>query len=180
MSSEEFLQCTPPEIRALAENTMNNLLPAKSREIYEKNYAQFENWRKENKITTLSENILLAYFELRRQKYKSSSLWCLYSQLRSCINIHTSVDISKYHKLQAFLKRCHEGYTPKKSKILEEQEINKFITEADDKIYMAIKVSMNFIVLNITMIVVCSSKIICQILCMHINQHYILGYYIIF
>ncbi|KAJ3644696.1 hypothetical protein Zmor_022406 [Zophobas morio] len=138
---EEVFHCTPPEIRALATNSLSNLLPTKSRQIYEKKYSEFENWCKENNISTISENVLMAYFEVQRQKYKSSSLWCLYSQLKSCIGIHNNVDISKYHKLQALLKRCSEGYVPKKSKILEEYEINKFISEADDTIYLAMKVS---------------------------------------
>lgn len=62
--------------------------------------------------------------------------------LRSCLNIYRNIDISKYKKLQAYLKRLSEGYTPKKSKILEIEEINRFIGQADDKIYLAIKVSI--------------------------------------
>lgn len=52
------------------------------------------------------------------------------------------MDISKYNKLQALLKRSSEGYAPKKSKILEEDDINKFLREADDKMYLAMKVSV--------------------------------------
>ena len=76
-------------------------------------------------MSTISENVLLSYFEIQLQKYKSSSLWSLYSQLKSCITIYNNVDISKYHRLQALLKRCSEGYVPNKFKLLEEYEISK-------------------------------------------------------
>lgn len=60
--------------------------------------------------------------------------------LRSCLSLYKNVDISKYHKLQALLKRASDGYTRKKFKILD--DINKFIREADDQLFLAIKVSI--------------------------------------
>ncbi|KAB0799132.1 hypothetical protein PPYR_07012 [Photinus pyralis] len=43
-------------------------------------------------------------------------------------------------KLQALLKRFSQGYEPKKSKILDLEQINRFIHEADDKHYLDTKV----------------------------------------
>lgn len=143
MNLENF-SCTPPEIREIAENTVGNLLPNKSGKQYEKQFQKFEEWCDENGIHNMSENVLLAYFDIQRKKYKSSTLWTIYSMLKSCLNIHKDVDISKYNKLQALLKRSSEGYIPKKSKILEE-EINDFIRQADDKIYLAMKVGAEFL-----------------------------------
>ncbi|KAK4886547.1 hypothetical protein RN001_002818 [Aquatica leii] len=60
--------------------------------------------------------------------------------LRTCLNLNKNVDISKYHKLQAFLKRNSTGYQPKKSKILDDSQINKFLNEANDQCYLGIKV----------------------------------------
>lgn len=144
MSSTTF-SCTPPEIRQIAEKTINNLLPEKSYTMYQKRYKNFEKWCKEKEILHISENVLLAYFEMLRKDYKSSSLWSIYSMLRSCLNVHRNVDISKYMKLQALLKRLSKGYQTKKSKILEEEDIHRFLKQADDKIYLAIKVSVDFI-----------------------------------
>ncbi|KAK5643353.1 hypothetical protein RI129_007198 [Pyrocoelia pectoralis] len=138
--SQDNLACTPPEIRELAKNTVANLLPIKSSGEYKKQYEKFERWCNENKIEAISENVLLGYFELQRRKYKASTLWTIYSMLRSCLNINKNIDISKYNKLQAFLKRASQHYTPRKSKILEEDNINKFIQVADDKTYLAMKV----------------------------------------
>lgn len=131
-------------MREITEDTVINLLPNKSRLYYEKQFNKFEEWCNENTVQGISEHVLLTYFELQRKKYKASTLWTTYSMLRSCLSIYKDVDISKYDKLQAFLKRSSEGYVPKKSKILEEDDINKFIQEADDKIYLAMKVGFNF------------------------------------
>jgi hypothetical protein len=49
--------------------------------------------------------------------------------------------ISKYLKLQAYLKRQCDTYKPKKSKVLSKSEIDKFFTEAPDDTYLMIKVN---------------------------------------
>jgi site-specific recombinase XerD len=141
---EDNLACTPPEIREIAKNTVANLLPDKPSEEYKMQYQKFEKWCIENNIHGISENILIGYFELQRRKYKASTLWTIYSMLRSCLKIYKDVDISKYNKLQALLKRASQHYTPRKSKILEEDEINKFIQIANDKTYLAMKVSSDY------------------------------------
>lgn len=69
-----------------------------------------------------------------KQKHINSPIYSVYSQLRSYISIFKNVNILKYHTFQAFLKRFSEGYVSKISKILEELEISKFISEADDPI----------------------------------------------
>ena len=55
MDADNF-SCTPPEIREIAENTVVNLLPNKSRIPYEKQFQKFEKWCSENKIQIISEN----------------------------------------------------------------------------------------------------------------------------
>ncbi|KAK4885055.1 hypothetical protein RN001_001326 [Aquatica leii] len=132
--------CTLPEIREIAENAVSNLLPNKSRAQYEKEFNKFQEWCNGNKIKVVSENVMLSYFDIQQKKYKPSTLWSIYSMLKCCLNMYKDVDISKYNKLQALLKRTSAGYAPKKSKILEEEEINKFIQEADDRTYLAMKV----------------------------------------
>ncbi|KAB0802145.1 hypothetical protein PPYR_04331 [Photinus pyralis] len=135
----EIITCTPPELREIANSTVGNLLPQKSKLKYEKEYLKFDQWCKENKAQHISENVLLAYFELQTHLKKPSSLWSMYSMLRSYLNVHKNVDISRYVKLQALLKRFSQGYEPKKSKILDLEQINRFIQEADDKHYLDTK-----------------------------------------
>lgn len=146
---DEELSCTPPEIREIAQISISNLIPTKSKHVYDKQYIKFEKWCREKKVTKITENALLAYFELQRHNYKSSTLWSMYSMLRCSLNLHQNVDISKFNKLHALLKQASVGYVPKKSKILEEDNINKFINEADNELYLAMKVSI--FIINTTM-----------------------------
>lgn len=134
------LSCTPPEIRQLAETAKINLLPAKSRAVYEKEYQSFQSWCQGNNIQAVTENIMLAYFKIKSENKKPSTLWASYSMLKLCLNIYKNVDISQYNKLQAYLKSHSKGYVPKKSRILEAENVNRFIVEAEDKQYLAIKV----------------------------------------
>lgn len=137
---DEPFECTPPEITEKAAEVTQNLLPHVSRERYEAAYEKFMEWRKEKRIATFSENILIVYFESLSKVYKSSTLWSQHSMLKSTINLKHNIDISKYSKLQAFLKRQSENYVPTKSKILTEEDFSKFLKSAPDNIYLLIKV----------------------------------------
>ncbi|KAJ8968957.1 hypothetical protein NQ317_000573 [Molorchus minor] len=49
-----------------------------------------------------------------KKNYKSSTLWAQYSMVKSCLIIYDNIDISKFPKLIAFLKRTGDGYQAKK------------------------------------------------------------------
>lgn len=129
---------TPPEVREAANIAINHLLPVKSRPRYENEYNKFMTWCATKNITNYSENCLLAYFQTTLGHKKS--LWSLYSMLKSCLNIKHNVNISKYSKLLAFIKRTTEHHNPKKSAVLEEDHIAKFMAEAPDSEYLLLKV----------------------------------------
>lgn len=131
---------TPPELREIANNTLNQLLPEKSRKVYEKDYETFTIWCNSKAVGKITENVLIAYFEEQSKTKKSSTLWSLYSKLRACINIYQKTEIKNYARLQAFLKRQSDGYKPKKSVILDLEGINKFTTQAQNSIYLGLKV----------------------------------------
>lgn len=79
---------------------INNLLPEKSKKIYEKEYKNFETWCIQSGVTKYTENVLLAYFFTISKNKKASTLWSSYSMLKSCILIK---NISSFLKLIAFL-----------------------------------------------------------------------------
>lgn len=137
MCDNEGISLTPPEIREVANTVVNNLLPTKSRDRYEGQYKKFITWCESKQVTKYSENCLLAYFQELGEK---KSLWSLYSMLKSCLNVKHNIDISKFPKLIAYIKRKTEHHDPKKSKVLQEQEINKFLNEAPDGEYLLMKV----------------------------------------
>lgn len=84
--------------------------------------------------------MLLAYFTEGLKDKSSATLISVYSILKSTIQAYENKDISQYKKLQALLKKSHVGYKPKKSKILEDDDIRKFLAEAPDLIYLLCKV----------------------------------------
>lgn len=156
-SDIEGIPSTPPHISEKAENAAKNLLPQKSKKVYEKLYQRFMDWRNTNNISTFSENVLIAYFQELMETMKSSSIWTHYSIIKSLININHNIDISKYKKLQALLKRKSEGYVGKKSKIFSPEQLKTFIDEAPDEIYLFIKVSTylpNIIFLNTYFVII--------------------------
>ena len=112
-SDDNDVMGTPPEILQEAKDASLNLLPEKSRKIYNNAYRQFMDWRNQKNVTSLSENVFLAYFEELSRKYSSSTLWTFYSMLRSTLNLYHEVEINKYSKLRALLQRKSDGYQKK-------------------------------------------------------------------
>lgn len=131
----------PDEILQAVERVKLQLLPKKSRNQYDIAYNRFLQWCKVKKVVNnYTENVMLAYFEEKAKIWASSTLWANYSMIKLCLNVNKNQDISKYHKLIAFLKRMSEGYQPKKSKILTKEQIDTFIDTAPDDSYLMIKV----------------------------------------
>lgn len=64
--------------------------------------------------------------------------------VKSTVQINENVDISKYAKLIAFLKRQNDGYEAKKSKILTMDNLIKFFSDAPDDTFLLIKVALIF------------------------------------
>lgn len=140
-SSESDLELISPKISEAPNRASINLIPEISKEKYEKTYKCFTDWQAEKVINSNSEKVLLTYFDELSQKFKASTLWSQYSMLRTMLNIHQTVDISNYLKLRQFLKRNYDGYKPKKSRFFTTNEINRFIKDAPDELYLLDKVS---------------------------------------
>ncbi|KAJ8980782.1 hypothetical protein NQ317_019447, partial [Molorchus minor] len=83
-------------------------------------------------------DVLLAYFSENAKNYKSSKLWAQYSMVK-----YVMLDNLRQHRYKQipqtvpFLKR-----TAKKSKILTKSEIDRFLSSADDKEFLMIKVGL--------------------------------------
>lgn len=138
MNYEEDL---PPDVAEVAREVVLNLLPSKSREIYECAYKRFIKWCEEKNVKTYSENVLLAYFFDLAKVLKSSSLWSQYSMVKATLSLKNGIEIEKFSKLRAFLKRSGDGYSPKKSRVLTSEQIEVFLKDAPDRKYLMMKVS---------------------------------------
>lgn len=56
--------------------------------------------------------------------------------------VHENVDIKRFSKLIAFLKKQSVGYQSTQSKTLTREEVNQFLKEAPTEEYLLIKVSI--------------------------------------
>lgn len=127
-------------VKKLADTARESLLPTKSRCQYNRTYQEYRAWCSDNKIEKTNEDSILAYFNSSLASYKSSSLWTKYSMLRSTIKLSEGIDISKYPSVIVYLKRKSEGYKAKKSLSLLKENVDKFISEADEKEHLLNKV----------------------------------------
>lgn len=75
---------------------------------------------------------------------QASTVWILYSMLRSTLLIYENVDISTYHKLLALLKRNSDGYVAKNSKVLTMTNVEEFLKNAKDEMFLVMKVVLIF------------------------------------
>ncbi|KAJ8942277.1 hypothetical protein NQ317_010642 [Molorchus minor] len=123
------------EIVEAANIAISNLLPTKSRSLYDIAYNRFKKWCAVKNVQVYSEECFVGILQ-------SSTLWAQYSMVKSCLRIYDNIDISKFPKLIAFLKRTGDGYQAKKSKILTKSEIDRFLSSADDKELLMIKVGL--------------------------------------
>lgn len=115
-------------------------LPEKSQKKYNAAFKNFMDWRNKKNIDTLNENTFMAYFIKLSRTYKPSSLWTTYSMLRRTIKISDDINLENFSKLREYLKNLSEGRHVKKSKNFTSYEINRFISDAPDDIYLCSKV----------------------------------------
>lgn len=134
----------PAAVLASANNVCSSLLPTKSRDLYEKTYNEFDTWCTEQHITNYTEPVFLAYFLNIAQRGLIASLWPKFSMLKSTLYVKKNIDIGKFNKLIMYIKRQTEGHVPKKSKVLEKEQVQKFILDAPNNLFLMTKVSKGF------------------------------------
>lgn len=98
-------------------------------------------WEQAHKTKITSESIMIAYFSESGQKYKSSTLWSVYSMLKATLKLKDKIDIDAYHSLKAFFEKESSGFTSKKSNVPSFESVEKFLSEAPNSEYLATKVN---------------------------------------
>jgi len=95
---------------------------------------------KSKEESSFSQDMLMSYFREISEKFKPSTLWAQYSMLKATINCNHGIDIGRYTELLSFLKKKSDGFTSTKAKALTSEEVERFLTEAPDKEFLAVKV----------------------------------------
>ncbi|EFA12852.1 hypothetical protein TcasGA2_TC000149 [Tribolium castaneum] len=93
---EENQVFVPELVIQEASEAINKVVPAKSKQLYEKEYSNFCEWRKRKDAKGVDERIILAYISERSKNAKSSSLWAYYSQLKKMLSVKENIDISRF------------------------------------------------------------------------------------
>lgn len=139
-SSDSDNENVPWEISNIAAAATAQLLPEKSKSRYENVYDSFTKWMEMKQCKIITEDVMLAYLAHKSETVKSSTLWSMYSMLKSTILVKKNVNIAIFPKVLAFLKRKNVGYKAKKSEVFSSEQISKFIREADNDTYLMLKV----------------------------------------
>ncbi|KAJ8978489.1 hypothetical protein NQ317_009117, partial [Molorchus minor] len=100
-------------------------------------------WCRVQNVQKPTENALLVYFDEKSKVVCSTTLWAYYSMMKSVIIIRENVDISKFPRLLAFLKRQNvDGFKPKKLNVYTIEQVDQFLREAPDAKYLVMKVAL--------------------------------------
>jgi integrase len=124
---------TPPEVTERANAAISTIIPEKSKIQNERAYIQFREWCTTKNVVRISEKVLLAYLDEKSAKLKPPTLWSTFSMLKAMLNVKENIDVRKVPTNVPYLKNKSVGYPGKKSKILTQEDISKFIEAADEK-----------------------------------------------
>lgn len=124
----------------LEQHATEEVIPAKSFKRYTMIYNQFQKWKASSDTTSNAEAVLMAYFEELAKTKKPPSLYSCYSMLKTTMKINDNIDIALYHTLSTYLREKAAGYKSTKAKIFTKDEIERFINEAPDELWLDVKV----------------------------------------
>ncbi|KAJ3616980.1 hypothetical protein MTP99_013156 [Tenebrio molitor] len=122
-----------PEVTERANAAIATIIPGKSKIQNERAYIQFREWCTIKNVVRISEKVLLAYLDEKTAKLKPPTLWSTFSMLKAMLNVKENIDVRKVPTNVPYLKNKSVGYRGKKSKILTQEDISKFIEEAADE-----------------------------------------------
>lgn len=72
------------DIEQRAGKIMGDLIPVKSGERYKRAQTDFKEWMEKEKISEISEKVILVYLELKSQTLAPNSLFSLFSMIKAC------------------------------------------------------------------------------------------------
>ncbi|KAF5280891.1 hypothetical protein FQR65_LT03040 [Abscondita terminalis] len=86
-----------------AKQASSSLLPVKSKEMYEKSYSLFCQWRTRKAVKEIDQNVMLAYFFEKAKDLKASTI-SMYFMIRSTQHVNENIDIIQLQEINCFLE----------------------------------------------------------------------------
>jgi integrase len=143
-SDEDLFDSTPPDLKESALKCKEKMIPQKSKETYERHWNNFEKWIIQKKVSKISENVMLAYFNELMEKYKASSLWTILSAIKAVSKTKPNVELGELESIQAVLKQKQAKEKKKKSAVFTRDQMDKFFQEAHGMEYLVPKLTLLF------------------------------------
>ncbi|KAJ3661836.1 hypothetical protein Zmor_006217 [Zophobas morio] len=138
----------PEEIAKKGKELRSNLLPLKSKNAYEKVYVSFQDWKNKNRIKEVTEDVILAFLDMRVSTYlvKFIKLNYLTITVAKVVTLFfmARIYIEKFGAVISYIKKLNVGDRGKKSNVLTREEIKTFLQKADDGEYLFEKVALIF------------------------------------
>lgn len=126
------MKLTPPELREAAEAAREGVIPAKSKDVYEKAYARFMAWLASQGTDRISENTLLPYFREMLKEKKPTTMWSEYSALKKMLRVRHAIDISAFASISDTLKQESKRHQKKKAATFTSEQVDEFLEKAPD------------------------------------------------
>ncbi|XP_031338472.1 uncharacterized protein LOC116177141 [Photinus pyralis] len=134
----------PESIQNKANLAADQLIPHKSKSLYNLEYSKFVKWLANNGTGIINEVVLLAHFQELSEVFQPTSLWTKFSMIKKTLLLNKNVNIGNYAKLTQFLKNVSKGHVSKKSSVLTREDILKFLRQAPNHEYLLVKVALIF------------------------------------
>ena len=88
--------------------------------------------------------IIIPVYYFQSKVFAASSLWCTYSKLKTILRVREKVDVSSFTNVVSFLKKMSVRHVPRKSNVLSRSQIDEFLLNAPDDVFLLIKVVTAF------------------------------------
>ena len=144
VDEEEILRNFDDEAKKIVQS---ETYPKKSSDRYLLVYNTYKKWQEENKncLSTLEENNLIVYFKGLKAKLKPPTLWSIWSMLKKTLSVNENININNFLNLKSLIKANSKGYKPRKAFVLRWEKIVKFMKEAPNDSFLAMKVIVIYV-----------------------------------
>ena len=133
------------KISLLKTKSKFDLLPEQSRAEYIRRYEEYKRVLKTHKLLRSEEESALVWLELLKEKsFSASTLYSYWSCIKSCLEVFESVPASGWFLVRKWLKNYAAGKFADTAPVFTAAEVEKFMVEAEDRIFMRHKLAFGF------------------------------------